>query len=145
MKFIWDFQNLIEFGDRLTDSYELETHLMTATKTIAQVLHKYLLQNTPVDTGNLRKMWSAGDNLAFTVEKVNGGFEVTLVNTAINKRNSEEGFMYGVAVNDGHSTPSGGWVMGRFFVERSIAQSELKVEQLIMKELSEWFGWCVNG
>lgn len=145
MKFEWDFQELLGFGNRLADSYELETHLMTATKNIAQVLHNYLLRNTPVDTGNLRKMWSAGDNLLFTVEKVNGGFEVTLINAAINKRNSEEGFMYGVAVNDGHSTPSGGWVMGRFFVEKSIAQSELKVEELIMKELKEWFGWCVNG
>jgi hypothetical protein len=150
MKLICDFSDLTNFANRLADTHTLDTHLMTATKAIAQVLHKHLLRNTPVLTGNLRKMWSAGDNLLFTVDQVDGGFQVTLVNKARSGNDAitgdeSTGFMYGVAVNDGHSTPTGGWVMGRFFVEKSIVQSELKAEKIIEKELDKWFRWCKNG
>lgn len=136
MKFEWDFSELTKFADNL--SYGFDTALMTATQKIAKVLHKYLLIQTPVDTGNLRKMWSAGDNLYFTVERVQNGFQVTLINTARN--GSKDGFMYGLAVNDGHKTPGGnGWVMGRFFVERSIIQTIPQTEQIIMQELQKWW------
>jgi len=141
MKLDMDFHELFEFGDKLKDGYELETTLMTATQNVARVLHQHLLLNTPIDTGNLRKMWSAGENLLFTVENVDGGYQVTFVNTAINKRYSSDGYMYGVAVNDGHRTTNGGWVMGRFFVENSILQvrESKQLESIIMKELQKWW------
>lgn len=138
MKLEWDFRELTEFANRLNDIHTLDTALMTATKKIAQVLHQYLLIQTPVKTGNLRKMWSAGDNLRFTVEKVNGGFQVTFINLA----QTDKGFRYGLAVNDGHRTPSGeGWVMGRFFVERSVLQTanSTQIEHIIMNELQKWW------
>lgn len=137
MKFEWDFSELVDFADNLVNS-DLDGALMTATQEIAKVLHKYLLTQTPIDTGNLRKMWSAGDNLLFTVERVGSGFQVTLVNTARN--GSKDGFMYGVAVNDGHYKPNRkGWVMGRFFVETSIIQTVPQAEQIIMRELQKWW------
>lgn len=136
MKLEWDFSELTEFANRLQNSYEFDTAMMTATQNITRVLHQYLLGHTPIDTGNLRKMWSAGDNLRFTVEPVNGGYQVTLINLAQN----DKGFRYGLAVNDGHKTPNGaGWVMGRFFVEKSIIQTTQKTEQIIMEELQKWW------
>jgi hypothetical protein len=112
--------------------------MMTATREIAKVLHAHLLEQTPVKTGNLRKMWSAGDNLEFTVERLGNGYRVTLVNTA--SRNSKDGFRYGLSVNDGHKTPSGnGWVVGRFFVENSINLTLPQVEQIVMRELKKWW------
>jgi hypothetical protein len=137
MKVQFDFSELNAFAENLKDSYKIETTLMTATQNIARVLHQHLLEQTPVKTGNLRKMWSAGDNLLFTVDRVDGGFQVTLINSA--RANSKDGFMYGIAVNDGHKTPNGGWVMGRFFVENSIDLTYPKVEQIIMKELEKWW------
>ena len=138
MKIEFDFSELYDFADRLNDTYNFETNLMTATQNIARVLHNNLLEQTPIVTGNLRKMWSAGDNLLFTVEKTNGGYEVTLINTA--RRDSEDGFMYGTAVNDGHRTPGGsGWVMGRFFVENSIDLTYPKVQKIVMAELKKWW------
>ena len=111
--------------------------MMTATQNIARVLHGHLLKNTPVDTGNLRKMWSAGGNLAFTVEPVSEGFMVTFVNLAQNAK----GFRYGLAVNDGHKTTSGGWVMGKFFVEASLLQTanSTKIDAIIMEQLQKWW------
>ena len=136
MKLEFDFSEFNKFADNLKNTYNFETSLMTVTQNITRVLHKYLLRETPIDTGNLRKMWSAGDNLAFIVEPVRGGFEVTLINLAENYT----GFRYGLAVNDGHKTPDGGgWVMGRFFVEKSIALTKPKVEQIIMRELKKWW------
>lgn len=144
MKFQWDFSEFGKLADNLSETYELESALRTATQKVAKVLHRYLLQLTPVDTGNLRKMWSAGDNLLFTVEVVKNGYEVTFVNTATNKRYPSEkypeGYMYATAVNDGHKKPDGiGWVMGRFFVEKSILQTEQQLEQIIMSELEKWW------
>ena len=144
MKFYWDFSELANFADRLSDQHNLDSALITATQKVAKVLHQHLLQLTPVDTGNLRKMWSAGDNLLFTVEPVSNGYEVTFINTATNKRYPSEkypsGFMYGLAVNDGHKKPDGtGWVMGKFFVEKAILQTDEQTEQIIMKELQKWW------
>lgn len=139
MRLVWDFSELTEFGNRLQDKHDLDTALMSATRKVAKVLHRHLLNQTPVKTGNLRKMWSAGDNLLFAVEPVADGFEVTFINEA--RANDAQGFMYGLAVNDGHKTPSGGWVMGRFFVERSILQTSgsAQLEQIIKDELQKWW------
>lgn len=152
MKCKWDFSEFYEFAEKLENDNTIEDAYMAATRKIAQALHKYLLQLTPVDTGNLRKMWSAGDNLKFEVKPVVGGYEVTFINKARSQVSSErihdgaalsddEGFMYGVAVNDGHKTPGGfGWVMGKFFVEKSIYITEPLVNSIINSELNKWWG-----
>lgn len=139
MKVEFDFSELERFARRLDDTYPLNSALMTATQNVARALHKRLITQTPVDTGNLRKMWSAGDNLLFTVEEVADGFQVTFVNSA--RADSKDGYMYGVAVNDGHRHQGGGWVMGRFFVERSIIQTaeSAQLEEIIMTELRKWW------
>ena len=138
MKLEWDFSEITKFANNLVDGYEFDSAMRTATQKVARVLHQHLLQLTPIDTGNLRKMWSAGDNLLFTVEVVSNGYEVTFINTA--RANTADGFMYGLAVNDGHTKPGGvGWVMGRFFVEKSILLTESQVEQIIMNELKKWW------
>lgn len=138
MRLQWDFSELVKFAENLPNGYNFESAIMAATQKVARVLHQHLLQQTPVDTGNLRKMWSAGENLKFTVVPVNDGYEVTFINSA--RANSANGFMYGVAVNDGHKKPGGvGWVMGRFFVEKSIILTEAQLEQIIMNELQKWW------
>ena len=141
MKIKWNAKQLNDFANRLQSEYEFTTTLMTATQKVARVLHQHLLGYTPVKTGNLRKMWSAGDNLRFEVEEVDDGYEVTFINLAQN----DKGERYGIWVNDGHRSPNGGWVMGRFFVEKSIIATEDKAEEIIYKELEKWWKWCING
>lgn len=134
---------LLQKAFRRLNKEVYETALMTATQEIARELHKALLQNTPVVTGNLRKAWSAGDNLLFNVERVNGGFEVTLINDA--RADSAEGFPYASSVNYGHNTPSGGWVAGRFFVEASEAQTEPMCHDIVQKNLRKYFRRWLSG
>ena len=149
MKLQWDFSELTQFADRLSDKQEFEAAIMTATQNVSKVLHRYLVKNTPVDTGNLKTMWNAGDNLNFTVKRVNGGYEVTFYNTASNNKSPKyPNFQYGLAVNDGHKKPGGvGWVMGKFFVEKSIltVENQKQFEEMIYKELSKWWRKTVNG
>lgn len=120
-----------------------ETALMTATQEIAKELHKALLQNTPVVTGNLRKMWSAGENLTFTVERVENGFEVTLINDA--RANSAGGFAYAEAVEYGHKTSNGGWVQGKFFLKNSEIQTQPKCNSIVNKNLRKYFARWLSG
>lgn len=135
-----DITEFTNFSRRLVDYERFETALMTATQKIARFLHKELLKRSPVDTGNLRKMWSAGDNLKFYVDRKGDGFEVTLINEARNG----DGYKYPWVVNYGHNS-SGGWVMGQFFVENSILATSDVAEKYIRKELTKWFRYCVNG
>ena len=149
MKLDIDCSELTQFAKEMQRQYDIETALMTATRRIAEVLHKEIVKRTPIDTGNLRKMWSAGDNLSFTVTPKGNGYEVVLINEAVNKQNvsysqirdSGNGFMYGVAVNDGHRAPNGKWVMGRFFVQASIIKltNSTQLERILYSELQKWW------
>ena len=58
-----------------------------------------------------------------------------------NKSPKYPNFKYGLAVNDGHRTPNGGWVMGRFFVEKSIIQTaeSNELESIVMREIQKWW------
>lgn len=153
MRVKYDFKELNKFLKKVSDPKRLDKRLTIATKNIAKVLHKHLLEQTPVDTGNLRKMWNAGDNLKFTVNRVKNGYEVTLIN----------GAEYASSVNDGHYSynqfnvggepyvvknrtvpyKQGGkaktFVFGRFFVEDSIDLTYPKVEEIVMTELQKWW------
>jgi hypothetical protein len=138
MKFEWDFTELLDFGDRIADTAIFEEACEKITKQIAKELHKMLINNTPVKTGTLQSFWQTGENYSYTIKRVRGGFQVTLVNEA----------EYALSVNDGHYSHNqfnkGGepyvvrnrtvphtqgedgdtFVFGRFFVEASIAQLE---------------------
>ena len=146
MKLVWDFHELYDFGEKIGNFSEFDKHCKKATQELAKVLQEMLFANTPVKTGNLASCWGGAENYAYTVVQTNGGFEVTLRNTACN----ENGFMYGYAVNYGHYSYNQyggayGFVKGRFFVEKSVLQSEGQAEYIIYKELDKWFRWCLNG
>lgn len=138
MRMEWDFSELTDFAEQLSDTHSLETAIMTAAKKLAQELHSALLTRTPVKTGNLRAGWSRGTNLMFLVEDVGNGYEVTLSNSADN-----EGHMYGVDVNDGHRSFNQfggpyGFVPGKLFVEKAVIATGAKCEEIIYHELEKW-------
>jgi hypothetical protein len=163
MKLKWDFKELTDFAERLTDREELGKHLGKATQDIAKKLHQMLITNTPVDFGTLQAFWKTSENYSYLVEDTGSSYEVTLINRAI----------YATWVNDGHKQRPGrfipgywegshfrydpnansgmvlkkSWVQGRFFVEKSILQIEnsVVIEKIINTQLQNWFRWCVNG
>ena len=143
MKLEWDFSELYEFGNRLRDVSKFEQFAQQATKEITVALREMLFVHTPVLTGNLCASWGGQENYSFKVEKLSNGYSVTLYNRAVSLRPSVQykNFQYGLAVNDGHRTPSGGWVMGKFFVEKAIIQTanSAQIESIVMRELQKWW------
>ena len=161
MKVRYEFDELWAFRDRLLETEKFNEFMSLAIKDIAKKLHQMLIKHTPVDFGTLQAFWQTGENYAYTVEQTAKGFKVTLYNRAV----------YATWVNDGHRqtpgrfipgyfegnkfrydpTADGGmvlskpWVEGRFFVEKSVVETEQGVEKIIQKQLSKWWKWCVNG
>ena len=143
MKLTWDFSEFTEFAERLQDSSEFDKFAQQATKEIAETLREALFRNTPVLTGNLASNWGGEENYSFTVKKFGYGYSVTLYNRAVSLRPQKKykDFKYGLAVNDGHKTPNGGWVMGRFFVEKSVIQTaeSNELESIVMRSIQQWW------
>lgn len=142
MKVTWDFSDFDRFADRLVNAENFERFARQATREIAEILQDMLYKNTPVKTGNLMASWGGQENCSFTVQKFGYGYSVTLKNNGAN----DEGFKYGLAVNDGHYSYNqfGGpyrWVEGRFFVEASVIQTanSAQLESVIMRELQKWW------
>lgn len=155
MKLQWDFKELNDFADKLTEISKLEKEMKRATQELARVLLNHIKTLTPIgDTYELVNGWN-GNN--FAVKQVNGGFEVLLVNT-------DEKASW---VNDGHRVRNrkGGpylevhnrikvphaykwqrkatnmYVFGHFFVERGILHlsNTTQIESLIYKQLKRWW------
>ena len=142
MKVNWDFNEFTKFAESLQDFSKFDAFAQQITKEIAAILREALFQNTPVLTGNLCASWGGEDNYSLTVKKLESGYKVTLKNHAMNNKSSKyPNFKYGLAVNDGHRTPNGGWVMGRFFVEKSIIQTSESnaLESVVMREIQKWW------
>ena len=154
MKIEWDFSELYEFVDHLSDFSKFEKSMQDATKRLAKALLKWMKEFTPVDEYTLINGWD-GNN--FAVTEKDGGFEVLIVNKT----------PYALAVNDGHRVrnrkngeyyqvkrrvqvrsayqwqdPANDWyVFGHFFVERGILRlsETAEIEQLLMIELKKWW------
>ena len=161
MRLKWDFHELYDFGERISNLDKFEDACKKATKEMAKIFHEMLIRKTPVKTGTLQSFWQTEQNYSYTVIQMKSGFKVELVNEAV----------YARSVNDGHYSYNqynvGGdpyvvrnrtvpytqgnndatFVFGHFFVEKSIAELENSdaLEKVLYKELKKWFRWCVNG
>ena len=168
MRVTWDFSELHEFVNDLSDPLVIDKYLKKATKDIAKVALKHIKSLTPVDTYELINAW---DKNKFAVVKKEDGFEVLLVNDT----------EYASAVNDGHESHNqyggpysikpynskGRWgkpegriqvrtphkwqkgdlscyVFGHFFVERGLIQtkSTKEIESIILRELDNLWRNC---
>ena len=90
MKFVWDFSELYEFGDRLETLSEFNEAMENATKRLSKALLKWMEAFTPVDEYDLIQGWN-GNN--FAVTKKENGFEVLIVNKTPSTTFSTESFM----------------------------------------------------
>lgn len=160
MKFEWDLKPWTDFADRLTDTKQFDFYCKKMTKEMSKILLGMIFDKTPVKTGKLAEGWLDGSNLAYKVQEVDNGFEVTFTNKV----------EYATWVNDGHlvrNQPNGAYlrvkrrtvpyydgrksnyfVYGHFFVEKSIVQltdGSHQLEQIMRKELDKWYRRCASG
>lgn len=164
MKLEWDFQELYDFADRLTQFDKFQEACKEVVKQLATELREMLFAQTPVRTGQLAAGWGGAENYAFKIEELKTSYKITLYNRV----------PYAKHVNDGHYSYNqfnkGGqpyvvknrtpkmhtvegaimddtYVFGHFFVEKSILLMEQRndLDALLERELYKWFGWCVDG
>lgn len=153
LSFKLDIRELVDFGNNLENGSRTE-YVRRIIEMEANTLLQRLIRNTPVDTGNLRKHWTA-DNPTIIVENAMGGYKVTLVNKAAD----EKGRMYGSWVDQGHKAIPGQfipplgksirktttWVQGRFFVDKSIRQmNDNDLKRIVKDQLQAWLEGCLQ-
>lgn len=160
MKLVWDFEELYDFADRITNQTMFDKYLEEATKEISMIFHRMLINNTPMDTGKLRSGWVKGANLAYNVKKVDGGYEVEFtndveyarwVNYGHRVKNQGDGPYYKVKrrtvpYHDGNNSDY--FVYGHFFVEKTalkMVNGSHQIDNIVHKELEKWLRWCING
>lgn len=154
MKLEWDFSELTNFANNLSQVSKFEREMQYAAKELAAELLKRIKTLTPVgDTYQLVNGWNGND---FAVKKVDNGFEVLLVNTdekalwvndghkAYNQYGGPYPIKRRIKVTSSHQWQKGDptyYVFGHFFVERGILQltNTTQVEQIILKKLQKWW------
>lgn len=159
MQVEFDFRELTELANRLSNFGKFEQSLERIAKDISKALLKQIKSLTPVDEYDLINGWEGNK---FAVVKKENGFEVLIINKT----------PYALYVNDGHKAYNqyGGpypiknrrqvriphkwqegdstyYVFGHFFVERGMVKltNTHEIESIIMRELEKWWEGCING
>lgn len=162
MKLEWDFKELYDFADNLSNFGRLKPTFERIARDVSKALLKRMKGLTPVDEYDLINGW---DGNKFLVTEVADGFEVLIVNKTdyalfvndghpshnqFNKGGSPYEVKHRVQVRTPHKWQKGDgvhWVFGHFFVERGIIQLKAtkEIESIIMRELEKWWEGCING
>jgi hypothetical protein len=123
---VLDIHELNEFRDRLLDDYHRENMLYELARKMMELVREVAKENTPIDTGNLRKSWSNGDNLFLEVEKVGNTYTVSIENKAYNDRGN--GGFYASFVEEGYHSRSGRWIPGHWMMRTGEIEAERKAQ-----------------
>lgn len=112
-----DFQAWANRVKMKIDGDYLKKEIGKSTKRIGTQALKTLKNNSPVDTGQLRRSWTAdGPNYG------GGGWVIKVTNNA----------EYASYVERGHRTRGGkGWVAGQFFMKNSLSDINAQLPELI--------------
>lgn len=139
---VLDVHELNEFRDRLLEDYHRENMLYELARKMMELVREVAKENTPIDTGNLRKSWSNGDNLFLEVVKVGNTYTVSIENKAYNAR-SDGGF-YASFVEEGYHSRSGRWIPGHWMMRTGELEAERKAQRMFNEIVRDWWRW-VNG
>lgn len=132
-----DFKNLQKKLEKLTE-VDLDEFCREISKELAARLLRKVIKRTPVGDypsgsgktgGTLRRGWSAAYAEAAEVTQSGNTYMIEMTNPVD----------YGIYVNYGHRTRSGGWVPGQFFIEISIEELESSGARIVEKRLLELF------
>jgi hypothetical protein len=140
-----DFSDWKNFERKLgmLGQMDMEQFCIAVSKELAGRLLSHLIKRTPVAKstpshkgGTLRRGWTAGVSggaagyaSGLDVEKTGNTYRIMLENPV----------EYGIYVNYGHRTRSGGWVPGQYFLELAVDEVQPGVEKVIEKKMQQLF------
>ena len=137
-----DVHELLEFRDRLLEDANREYMLTELAEKMMTLVREVAKENTPIDTGNLRKSWST-DNLLLTVERRGNVYTVSIENKAENRKYGNSGF-YASFVEEGYHTRDGQFIPGRFMMRTGEIEAERQAQKMFDAIVRDWWRW-VNG
>lgn len=137
-----DVSELLEFRDRLMDDYKREQMLYDLAKQLMELVREVAIQHTPIDTGELRRNWSNGDNLFLEVVKVGNTYTVSIENKAYNDRG--DGGFYASFVEEGYHSRAGRWIPGHWMMATGEIEAERNAQKMFDAIVRDWWRW-VNG
>ena len=138
---VLDVSELMDFKERLMNEYHRENMLYELARKMMELVREVAKENTPVDTGNLRKSWST-DNLFLEVVKSGNTYTVSIENKAYNARG--DGGFYASFVEEGYHSRSGRWIPGHWMMRTGEIEAERKAQQMCDAIVRDWWRW-VNG
>lgn len=136
-----DVSELVAFKDRLLEDYNRENMLYELAQKMMELVREVAKENTPIDTGNLRKSWST-DNLFLEVVKSGNTYTVSIENKAYNARG--DGGFYASFVEEGYHSRSGRWIPGHWMMKTGEVEAERKAQSMFDAIVQDWWRW-VNG
>lgn len=128
----FDVSEAKKYARRL-ESMNVPRQMDEIVKSTGEFFIDTVSDNTPVDTGLLKKMWLK-DNPKLKVKRQGNVRSVTIKNTT----------PYASFVEKGHKkvlwgVPTNGWVMGRFFQKKSEFTTEKQLEKAINNYIEDVF------
>lgn len=139
---VLDVSELMNFRERLMDDYHRENILYELAQKMMELVREVAKENTPIDTGNLRKSWST-DNLFLEVVKSGNTYTVSIENRAFNARGGA-GEYYASFVEEGYHSKSGRWIPGHWMMETGEIEAERQAQRMFDEIVRDWWRW-VNG
>lgn len=136
-----DVSELVAFKDKLLEDYNRENMLYELAQKMMEMVREVAKENTPIDTGNLRKSWST-DNLYLEVVRQGNTYTVSIENKAYNARGN--GGFYASFVEEGYHSRSGRWIPGHWMMKTGEVEAERKAQSMFDAIVQDWWRW-VNG
>ena len=136
-----DVSELVAFKDKLLEDYNRENMLYELAQKMMEMVREVAKENTPIDTGNLRKSWST-DNLYLEVVRQGNTYTVSIENKAYNARGN--GGFYASFVEEGYHSRSGRWIPGHWMMKTGEIEAERKAQSMFDAIVRDWWRW-VNG
>ena len=136
-----DVSELVAFKDKLLEDYNRESMLYDLARKMMEMVREVAKENTPIDTGNLRKSWST-DNLYLEVVRQGNTYTVSIENKAYNARG--DGGFYASFVEEGYHSRSGRWIPGHWMMKTGEVEAERKAQSMFDAIVQDWWRW-VNG
>ena len=136
-----DVSELVAFKEKLLEDYNRENMLYELARKMMEMVREVAKENTPIDTGNLRKSWST-DNLYLEVVKQGNTYTVSIENKAYNARG--DGGFYASFVEEGYHSRSGRWIPGHWMMQTGEIEAERKAQSMFDAIVQDWWRW-VNG
>lgn len=142
-----DVSELLEYRDRLMEEYHREQMLYELAREMMEKVREVAKELTPIDTGNLRKNWSHGENLFLDVVKNGNVYTVSIENKAYNARggNKEENRFYASFVEEGYHSTSGRWIPGHWMMKTGEEEAERKAQRMFNAIVKDWVRWLDGG